>query len=105
MKNVLTNRIFRNLGGERFASSIGAHNLVADDDLLTFQIPRNATSANRVKVYFDRPRDRYHVEFLRDDRRNGRTSFVAEARGLNAASLLRYIGDTSGLTSTLSRAA
>lgn len=65
MPNRVTETIYQQLGGNRFAMMTGAKNFVAYPDLLEFSIPRNASSANRVRVFYEPGSDLYTLTFNR----------------------------------------
>lgn len=65
MPNQVTETIYQQLGGNRFAMMTGAKNFVAYPDLLEFSIPRNASSANRVRVFYEPGTDLYTLTFNR----------------------------------------
>ena len=65
MPNRVTETIYQQLGGNRFAMMTGAKNFVAYPDLLEFSIPRNASSANRVRVFYEPSSDLYTLTFNR----------------------------------------
>lgn len=60
----VANTIRSQLGGIRFIRMTGAKNFVGGSDYLMFQIGRNATKANRVKITLT-SRDDYTIDFIR----------------------------------------
>lgn len=61
MSNV-ANTILDQLGGNKFAFMTGAKNFTTDGKALAFQIMRNASGGNRVKITLNE-NDLYDVEF------------------------------------------
>lgn len=61
MSNV-ANTILDQLGGNKFCFMTGAKNFATDGKALTFQIMRNASGSNRVKITLNE-KDLYDVEF------------------------------------------
>ena len=60
----IANTIIKQLGGYRFIAMTGAKNIVAIDDGVRFNIGRNASKANVVRIYlrFD---DTYTMQFVK----------------------------------------
>ena len=65
MANTATaNTILQQLGGGRFSAMTGAKNFIAIDNGLVFNIGRNASKANKVKITVN-GLDLYDVEFIK----------------------------------------
>lgn len=57
-----SNIIFNQLGGQKFVVMTGAKNMVSTENGLTFQIGKNASKANLVKVTVN-ANDTYNLQF------------------------------------------
>ena len=62
--NTIANTIYQQLGGGRFTAMTGAKNFIALENGLRFNIPTNASKANKVTVTLDAD-DTYTVTFTR----------------------------------------
>lgn len=60
----VANTIYQQLGGNRFKVMTGAKNFVAIDNGVIFDIGRNASKANKVKITVN-AFDLYDVEFIK----------------------------------------
>jgi hypothetical protein len=99
MPNRVTEMIYQQLGGDRFAMMTGAKNFVAYPDLLQFSIPRNASSANQVRVFYEPSSDLYTLEFLRT---KGLKSFgVARFPEVYADQLQPFFTQVTGMYTSL----
>jgi hypothetical protein len=99
MPNRVTEMIYQQLGGDRFAMMTGAKNFVAYPDLLEFSIPRNASSANQVRVFYEPSSDLYTLEFLRT---KGLKSFgVARFAEVYADQLQPFFTQVTGMYTSL----
>lgn len=58
----ISNDIFNQLGGQKFVVMTGAKNMVSSENGLTFQIGKNASKANLVKVTVN-ANDTYNLQF------------------------------------------
>lgn len=59
----IAKEIYRQLGSFRFQMMTGAKNLVASEDALTFQLPRNASKASYIKIRLNGS-DTYDITFF-----------------------------------------
>lgn len=64
MATTTANTIYQQLGGGRFSAMTGAKNFVALDNGIRFNIGRNASKANTVKITVN-GLDLYDVEFIK----------------------------------------
>lgn len=60
----IANTIYQQLGGGKFTAMTGAKNFIALENGLRFNIPRNASKANKVTVTLDAD-DTYTVTFTK----------------------------------------
>jgi len=65
----ITDTIFEQLGGQRFAYMTGARNLIAGEDragaFLRMDLPRNAGKVNRLKITYKAGADIYEMYFYK----------------------------------------
>lgn len=98
MTNQIAPTILAQLGGGRFLAMTGAKGLLGLPNGLAFQIGRNATRANRVRVTLDAS-DTYTITTSRYAKLN--VTPVAKLEGVYAEDLQRAFTDLTGLDTHL----
>lgn len=93
----IANEILRQLGGRRFVMMTGAKHLIGDTRSLSFQIGRNKSAANGVRITLT-PADTYEVEFVST---RGQRKVLKTFTDIYADDLQRIFTDYTGLVTSL----
>lgn len=90
--------ILKQLGGQRFIMMVGAKNLLAGDNKMSFKFMRNRSKANYCRITLN-AMDTYNVEFIRCYGSKITTMF--EFENIYNDGLVRLFEETTGLYTNL----
>lgn len=94
--------ILAQIGGNRFLAMTGAKNLIGDNSMLRFDLPRGAAKnkANKVQITLEAS-DTYRVDFIRYDARKLECQTVGTVSDVYADNLRDVFTAATGLYCTL----